>query len=118
MTLIQRHNIIIARKRRETLSKRRLRGVKNALEVGHRLHLPHRRTLLDHSGDPHEGLYDYIKLRCEVWLWALLQHTYFPGLGIKNGLCIVPRPRLGPEIGSPLTPEASSELSSILSGRS
>jgi len=56
MNLIQRHNIIIARKRSAIASI---------------------------------FLIDVPFLTIRVWLWALLQHTYFPGLGIKNGLCIV-----------------------------
>lgn len=56
MNLIQRHNIIIARKRSAIASI---------------------------------FLIDIPFLTIRVWLWALLQHTYFPGLGIKNGLCIV-----------------------------
>jgi len=28
-------------------------------------------------------------LAVRVWLWILLGHTYFPGLGVKNAICIV-----------------------------
>ncbi|CAJ1345185.1 unnamed protein product [Effrenium voratum] len=56
MNLIQRQNIIIARKRSAIASI---------------------------------FLIDVPFLAIRIWVWALLQHTYFPGLGIKNGLCIV-----------------------------
>lgn len=28
-------------------------------------------------------------LAVRIWLWALQNHTYFPGLGVKNGICII-----------------------------
>ncbi|CAE7827705.1 ube2m [Symbiodinium sp. KB8] len=56
INLIQRQNVIIARKRSAIASI---------------------------------FLIDIPFLTIRVWLWALLQHTYFPGLGVKNGLCIV-----------------------------
>ncbi|CAE7667900.1 ofd1 [Symbiodinium pilosum] len=56
INLIQRQNVIIARKRSAIASI---------------------------------FLIDVPFLTIRVWLWTLLQHTYFPGLGVKNGLCIV-----------------------------
>jgi len=56
INLIQRQNVIIARKRSAIASI---------------------------------FLIDVPFLTIRVWLWALLEHTYFPGLGVKNGLCIV-----------------------------
>lgn len=69
--------------RQERARRRRLQGVMNLIQR-HNIIIARKRSAIGSI-----FLIDVPFLTIRVWLWALLQHTYFPGLGIKNGLCIV-----------------------------